>query len=79
MKKIAVVKPEEFSKWVRELGSPLTIRDPLTDSNTVFTYEYAKQISVAIREGRVSRDDLYQRVKEAAISRLTSILAELSR
>jgi len=45
----------------------------------VFTYEYAKQISVAIREGRVSRDDLYQRVKEAAISRLTSILAELSR
>jgi ABC-type Fe3+ transport system substrate-binding protein len=79
MKKIAVVKPEEFSKWVRELGSPLTIRDPLTGSNTVFTYEYAKQISVAIREGRVSRDDLYQRVKEAAISRLTSILAELSR
>ena len=69
--------PGELTKWLERLGSPLVIRDPLTGTYAEFTEDYAAQISSAIREGRVSRDSLYQSVKEAALARLRELLKEL--
>jgi len=67
----------EFSRWLERLGSPLVIRDPLTGGYVEFSGDYAAQVSSAIRDGRVSRDALYQSVKEAALARLQRLLREL--
>lgn len=67
----------EFSRWLEKLGSPLVIRDPLTGGYVEFSGDYAAQVSSAIRDGRVSRDALYQSVKEAALARLQQLLREL--
>jgi len=69
--------PEDLARWLERLGSPLVIRDPLTGGYVEFTEDYAAQVSSAIREGRVSRDLLYQSVKEAALARLQQLLREL--
>ena len=69
--------PEDLARWSERLGSPLVIRDPLTGGYVEFTEDYAAQVSSAIREGRVSRDLLYQSVKEAALARLQQLLREL--
>jgi len=69
--------PGELTKWLERLGSPLVLRDPLTGSYVEFTEEYAVQVSSAIREGRISRDSLYQSVKEAALARLQQLMKEL--
>jgi len=70
-------RPEELSEWLVKLGSPLTIRDPITGNYVEFTFDYAKQVSSAIRAGTLNRDDLYQSIKEAAIGRLTRLMSEL--
>ncbi len=67
----------ELARWLEKLGSPLVIRDPLTGTYVEFTEDYAARISSAIRDGRVSRDYLYQSVKGAALARLQELLKEL--
>jgi len=69
--------PGDLARWLERLGSPLVIRDPLTGGYTEFTEDYAAQVSSAIREGSVSRDSLYQSIKEAALARLQQLLKEL--
>jgi len=75
--RICKERPGDLGRWLERLGSPLAIRDPLTGSYVEFTEEYAARVSSAIREGRVSRDSLYQSVKEAMLARLQQLLKEL--
>lgn len=70
-------KSGEIPDWLVKLGSPLTIKDPITGNYVEFTVDYAKQASSAIRAGTLNRDDLYQSIKEAAMSRLTKLINEL--
>jgi len=71
-------KEAEFPEWLKKIGSPLTIRDPITGDLIEFTVNYAKQVSSAIKAGTLSADDFYQRVKEAALDRLARLISELS-
>lgn len=76
--KIATTRTNEFGAWLKRLGEPLTIKDPLTGESKVFTFDYAKELTEAIRSGKIKSDDLYLAVKNAAIQRLQSLLKELS-
>lgn len=67
---------EQAEAVIEKAGAPLTIRDPLSGKQTVFTQSYAEKINKALEKPE-KRQEFYNAVKEAAITRYKKILQEL--
>jgi ABC-type Fe3+ transport system substrate-binding protein len=74
--KAGKLSKEDALRIIEELGKPLTIRDPWGGGETVFTIEYAEKVNPRLADAK-DRQAFYNAVKEAALERYQSILAQL--
>ena len=66
----------EYESLTHELGTPLTIIDPLVEDLRVFDPIFANEIHYRISYDAVSREDLWHAWREAALNRIQDILSE---
>jgi len=67
-----------YYKYIFKLGEPVEFTDPVSKTQVHFTLEKARELGNAMREGKVSVDELKQELKNALVNKLNSLIESLS-
>jgi len=71
------INEQQFENYIKKIGAPLVITDPITGKSMLFTIDYAKSINDDIIKDPALRDEFINNVKSAALERYDEILKEL--